>query len=183
MYAEFNEDGVRPSNVPNAEESKRLWGDIWSVGKGHNREVEWLKDIKNEMGNDKHLQESVVISVEKVTKQCRKMTNWKAPGKDYVHGYWVKNLGNLHEGIAVQTNKILMGDDSLPAWMTHGLTVLCQKDPKEGNAVENYCPITCLLLMGKFLAGVIAEEMFNYLEQEKLLPEEQKGCRRGSRGT
>ena len=31
-----------------------------------------------------------------------------------------------------------MGDDSLPAWMTHGRTVLCQKDPRKGNAVENY---------------------------------------------
>ena len=75
MYAEFNGDGVRPSDVPNAEESKRFWGDIWSVGKGHNREAEWLKDIKNELGNDKHLQERVVISVEKVTKQWRKMPN------------------------------------------------------------------------------------------------------------
>ena len=26
----------------------------------------------------------------------------------------------------------------LPAWMTHGRTVLCQKDPRKGNAVENY---------------------------------------------
>ena len=36
MYAEFNGDGVRPSEVPNAEESKIFWGDIWSVGKEHN---------------------------------------------------------------------------------------------------------------------------------------------------
>ena len=63
-------------------------------------------------------QERVVISVEKVTKQCRKMPNWKAPGKDGVQGYWIKNLSNLPERIAVQTNKILMEDDSLPAWMT-----------------------------------------------------------------
>ena len=63
-------------------------------------------------------QERVVISVEKVTKQCRKMPNWKTPGKDGVQGYWIKNLSNLPERIAVQTNKILMEDDSLPAWMT-----------------------------------------------------------------
>ena len=43
-----------------------------------------MKGIKNELVNDKHLQERVVISVEKVTKQCRKMPNWKAPGKDGV---------------------------------------------------------------------------------------------------
>ena len=64
------------------------------------------------------------------------MPNWKAPGKDGIHGYWIKNLSNRHERVANQTNKILMGDDSLPAWMTHGLTVLCQKDPRKGNAIE-----------------------------------------------
>ena len=73
-----------------------------------------------------------------------------------------------------------MRDNSLPAWMTHGRTVLCQKDPRKGNAVESYRPITCLPLMWKLLIGVIAEEMYDYLE---LLPEEQKGCRRGRRGT
>ena len=42
MYAVFNGDGVRPSDVTNAEESKRFWSDIWRVGKGHNEKAEWL---------------------------------------------------------------------------------------------------------------------------------------------
>ena len=54
---------------------------------------------------------------------------------------------------------------------------------EKGNAAENYRPITCLPLMWKLLAGMIAEETYNYLEREKLLPEEQKGCKRGSRRT
>ena len=37
--------------------------------------------------------------------------------------------------------------------------------------------------MWKILTGVIAEEMYNYLEQEKILPVEQKGGKRGSCGT
>ena len=37
--------------------------------------------------------------------------------------------------------------------------------------------------MWKLLTRVIAKEMYDCLEQEQLLPEEQKGCRRGSRGT
>ena len=76
-----------------------------------------------------------------------------------------------------------MGEDDLPEWMTHGRTVLCQKEPRKGNTADNYRPITCLPLMWKLLTGVIAEEMYNYLEREKILPEEQKGCTRGSRGT
>ena len=37
--------------------------------------------------------------------------------------------------------------------------------------------------MWKLLTGEIAEEMYNYLEREKILPEEQKGCKRGSHET
>ena len=36
--------------------------------------------------------------------------------------------------------------------------------------------------MWKLLTGVIAEEMYNYLEREKIIPEKQKECKRRSRG-
>ena len=37
--------------------------------------------------------------------------------------------------------------------------------------------------MWKLLTGVIADQIYAHLDQKKLLPEEQKGCRKGSRGT
>ena len=33
------------------------------------------------------------------------------------------------------------------------------------------------------LTGVMADQIYAHLDQEKLLPEEQKGCRKGSGGT
>ena len=39
-YAEFNGDGVRPSNIPNVEECKKFWGDIWRVENEHKQEAE-----------------------------------------------------------------------------------------------------------------------------------------------
>ena len=66
-----------------------------------------------------------------MVKQCKSMPNWKAPGKDKVQGYWIKSLTNLHERIAEQLNKVLLGEDDLPEWMTYGRTVLCQKDPSK----------------------------------------------------
>ena len=89
----------------------------------------------------------------------------------------------MHSRIAEELNKILIGEDGIPEWMTYGHTVLCQKDTAKGNAVDNYRPITCLPLMWKLMTGVISEKMYNYLESESLLPEEQKGCRRKSRET
>jgi hypothetical protein len=64
------------------------------------------------------------------------MPNWKSPGKDGVQGYWIKNLTNLHERISHQLNKILMGTDTLPEWLTHGRTVLCQKDRRKIKGVQ-----------------------------------------------
>ena len=37
--------------------------------------------------------------------------------------------------------------------------------------------------MWKLLTVVIADQIYAHLDQEKLLPEKQKGCRKGSRGT
>ena len=37
--------------------------------------------------------------------------------------------------------------------------------------------------MWKLLTGVIADQIYAHLDQENLLPEEEKGCREGSRRT
>ena len=62
-------------------------------------------------------------------------------------------------------------------------TSLLQKDKSKDNVTTNYRPITCLPLVWKLLTGVIADHRYAHLDQQWLLPEEQKGCRKGSRGT
>ena len=71
----------------------------------------------------------------------------------------------------------------MPSWLTRGRTLLLQKDKSKGNVASNYRPITCLPLMWKLLTGVITDQIYAHLDQEKLSPEEQKGCRKVSRGT
>ena len=67
--------------------------------------------------------------------------------------------------------------------MARGRTILCPKDPTIRNAVEKSRPITCLLLMWKLFSVVLSEKIYDHLEVEQLFPEEQKGCRKCSRGT
>ena len=62
-------------------------------------------------------------------------------------------------------------------------TVLCQKDPVKRNSAENFRPIACLPLLWKLLTDIISGNMYCFMENENLLPEEEKGCRRESRGT
>ena len=56
--------------------------------------------------------------------------------------------------------------------LTRGRTSLLQKDKSKGSVVSNYRPVTCLPLMWKLLAGVITDQIYTHLGQEKLLPEE-----------
>ena len=58
-----------------------------------------------------------------------------------------------------------------------------KKTELKGNAVDNYWHISCLPLLWKLLAGFISEHLYRFLEEEKILPEEQKGCKRNNRGS
>ena len=70
-----------------------------------------------------------------------------------------------------------------PEWMTKGKTTLIQKDRSKGTAPNNYRPITCLPMMWKILTAQIREKIYYSPTNRGLFPDEQKGCRKGSRGT
>ena len=80
-----------------------------------------------------------------------------------------RTSSSLHEHVSSQMNRILMAEDDLPVWVTQGRTVLYQVG--KSNTADNYRTITCFPLMWKLLTGVIAEEIYNYLEQEKIISE------------
>ena len=110
------------------------------------------------------------------------MPNWKSKDPDLVQGFWLKNFSSLHEKVRVQLQDCL-DSGFVPRWSTRGRTSLLQKGKSKGNVASNCRSITCLLLIWKLLTGVIADQIYAHLDQEKLLTEEQKGCRKVSRGT
>ena len=110
------------------------------------------------------------------------MANWKAPGPDGVRGFWFKKFSSLHDVLVDALQECVVRGE-VPTWMVKGRTVLIQKDPAKGKAVSNYRPITCLPLMWKLLTGIFAEKIYDHLLRNNLLPDEQKGCRKKSRGT
>ena len=177
LSGEFNSESV----IPDAEENKSFWNGIWGVEKEHNRTVNWLEGLKGERDYDQ--QEALEISEVMVKKQCKKIPNWEASGWDGVQGFWIKRLDTMQGRIASQLNETLNGTARLPEWMTYGRTVLYQKDPANGIAVDNFRPISCLPLTWKLTTGILADNLHDYLDRERILPEGQKGCGKGSRGT
>ena len=53
--------------------------------------------------------------------------------------------------------------------MTRERTILLQKDKEKGMAANNYRSITCQPLVWKLLIGVIAEEVYGYLDTNKFV--------------
>ena len=98
-------------------------------------------------------------------------------------GVWDIRLDTMHGRIASQLNEILNGTARLPKWLTYGRTVLFQKYPANSIVANNFRPISCLPLMWKLTTGILADNMYDYLVRERILPEEKKGCRKGRRGT
>ena len=53
-------------------------------------------------------QRDIVITLNSIRKQMKRIPNWKAAGPDGVQGYWLKNFGTLHQRLCNQ-------------WMAKGL--------------------------------------------------------------
>ena len=113
------------------------------------------------------------ITKEDVFINLRKMAIWKAPGPDGLHGFWLKK--NLHQPMVKHLDDCIQTGD-VHNWILESRTVLIQKDARKGNAVGNYRPIACLNLLWKLLTGIVNEKFYDHLNQQNLLPEEQKGC-------
>ena len=85
FYQELNDTVGNENVIPDADEIKKFWSDICSVDKEHNRNAEWLNNIKNDIGDNQ--QKELAITADMVTSQCRKLPNWKAPGRDGVKAF------------------------------------------------------------------------------------------------
>ena len=169
------------SDAPDPKEATTFWSGIWSNPAEHNKDARWIRDVREELGN-MGKQEDLAIGVEEVKAGVRRMTNWKAPGPDGIQGFWFKKFSSLHGRMATGLQECL-DQGRVPKWMTLGRTSLFMKDPRKGRAADNYRPIACLPLAWKLLTGIFAEKIYSHLEDKALLPDQQKGCRKNSRGT
>ena len=98
LFAELNGKTKDSNEIPDSDQCRVFWSGIWNERKEHNRNVEWLKKLKEE--NNYQKQECLVINKEMVCKHSWKIPNWKASGRDGVQDLWIKQLTNLHKQTA-----------------------------------------------------------------------------------
>ena len=128
--------------TPDNEAIVGFWRDLWSKTVVHNRSAEWLANQQADMLNSVHPQEGFQITLDKLVKQLQRVKNWKAPGHDAIHGYWLRSLTSIHSRFAGQLQETFWEGPS--EWMTRGRTVLVMKDVNRGMTPSNFRPIICL---------------------------------------
>ena len=86
-------EGIERNNdiIPEADEAKHFWREIWEKEIEHNDQAEWISSVENEVNIRTEKQNELSINVEAFKKQARKLPNWKSPGPDGVQGFWIKN--------------------------------------------------------------------------------------------
>ena len=121
------------------------------------------------------------ISDNEVTLCLKRMGNWKSPGTDQVYGFWVKRIICLHSDLTRNYNLLVQDPDSVPDWLSQGITTLIPKNDKTDQA-KNYRPVTCLSVFYKTLTSVIKQMIEGHLSQGNLMASEQKSCWQDSFG-
>ena len=174
------EGGEGETIPPNPQEATKFWSDIWGKTTYHNQDAEWIDRVEGELDGNK--QDDIHVSVEDLKGQLRSMPNWKGPGPDGIHGFWLKSFTSIHEALANTLHNCVVSCQ-IPEWLVVGRTILVMKDPNKGTEVGNYRPIACLNLIWKALTGIFSTKVYAHLDRNGVLPVEQKGCKKGCMGT
>jgi hypothetical protein len=103
-----------------------------------------------------------------VAETLRTTLNWKAPGRDQIPNFLLKQLTSTHKHIAGLFNK-LIEEDQIPEWLTPGVTFLIPKNENTDNP-KNYRPMTCLPTIYKLLTSIISRRLRKYMDDEIFMP-------------
>lgn len=177
---ENNYQGPQQS-LPKAEEVREFWGNIWAAPSIHNNRAKWIKEEVKRLERTPYMRSSEVTE-EEVTKAIKRTQNWKSPGQDGIHNFYIKYIPSTHYAIAALFTKIIAEPDSMPTFLASGVTYLLPKIQPYTQDPSKYRPITCLPTMYKLLTSVITNKIYDHLDKNNIITEEQKGCRKGSRG-
>ena len=180
LYRELNSEAIEVHHPPNIEEVETFWSGIWEVNKTHNTDATWVQQ-QHDLNKHINTQQWVTIDITETTEAIKRTQNWKAPGIDQLTNFWIKKITSVHCDLTVNFNEMIENPEIAPKWLTTGITSLLPKN-KDTKIPKNYRPITCLPTTYKILTSIITRRIYDFLDENKLLPAEQKGCRKGSYG-
>jgi hypothetical protein len=176
FYNLFRHTNTNMKKAPRKEDIENFWRKIFGEKVWHNEKAYWIKNQRQQ----NPCMEWRPISETEVTMALRTTLNWKAPGRDQIPNFWLKQLTATHNYLATFLNK-LIEEHQTPEWLTAEVTLLTPKN-ENGEKPKNYRAITCLPTIYKLITSIISQRTQRYIDDQNLMPKEQKGCCRGSKG-
>ncbi|CAK1590222.1 unnamed protein product [Parnassius mnemosyne] len=111
----------------------------------------------------------VIIMPDNVAEAVRRAPNWKSPGLNGLHHYWLTGFVVCHAVLARHFQDAL-DQKSLPSLFTTGITQLVPG------------PIKCLPTIYKILTFILSARITRHLNSNQVMSRAQNGCRCGGRG-
>ena len=173
-------DGADCTDTPSRDDITEFWAGIWSNTKEYNKEAKWIKEEEEAASTITDMQEPV-ITAEILKKVIDNTHNWKSPGSDKLHNFWYKKFTNVHDKLLGFINDFLINPETVPKFLMQGKTYLLPKGELTKDP-SNYRPITCLQTIYKIITACITHILNLHVETQNIMTEEQKGCRKGSKG-
>ena len=122
------------------------------------------------------------ITADILTNIIKDTHSWKAPGTDNIHNYWYKKFITTHIYLAQHIKEFINKPDTLPTFLTEGITYMLPKDTNDTTNPAKYRPITCLQTIYKIITSCITHHIQAHITANNILSEQQKGYRPGSQG-
>jgi len=149
---------------------ENFWREIYGKEVQHNAEAHW---IESQYQQNPSMEWNPVCEKD-IADARRTMLNWKAPGRDQIANFWLKQLTATHKHMAALFNK-LIEDDQIPEWLTAGVAFLIPKKENTENS-KNYRPVTCLPTIYKLMTSITSRRLQKYMDDENLMPKSRKGA-------
>ncbi|CAG5036247.1 unnamed protein product [Parnassius apollo] len=124
--------------APNQADTVEFWRGLWSEPVNHS-EGPWTEVVASQCAGITPM-DPVIITPDDVAEAVRRAPNWKSPGLDGLHHYWLKGFMVCHSVLARQFQEAL-NQKSLPSLFTTGITHLVPKDQGTTDP-SKYRPIT-----------------------------------------
>ena len=180
FFRKLKENPNEQSPTIPIELASTYWSSIWSEPRNFRENSIWLEEEEMEASNVEPMSQDVVTTQE-IQEAILQTENWKAPGPDKIHNFWIKNLSVLHAHIARCFSDIFLQPEIIPNYLAGGNTYLLPKGGDGGDPAQ-YRPITCLNTVYKLLTKIIANRVYNHCSRNNIITQEQKGCSRNSKG-
>lgn len=145
-----------------------------------NLENPWYQDLQENYCTG-ILPKEYELNDEVFQKVLIKMANNKAPGRDCIIAYWVKNLSSLHSHLQNLMSQVWEGKIELPSWLVTLKTILLANTNETKNP-KNYRPIAYLNITYKLFTGILNYFLEDHCIINDIISTEQAGGKKGSWG-